>query len=164
MARRFRGESTHRVDQKGRVSIPAPFRRVLEEGDPDWTEGLAPNLVIVYGQQEKNCLEAFSITGMALIEEQISELPYGEDRDRLERAFLTKSTYASVDETGRIVLRQDLRDRIGIADEALFAGMGDRFQIWEPSAYAADQAPIEEAGINPFRLLAEARARAGLGP
>ena len=36
-ARRFRGESVHKVDAKGRVSIPAAFRRVLEDGDPDWT-------------------------------------------------------------------------------------------------------------------------------
>ena len=35
MARRFRGESVHKVDAKGHVSIPAPFRRVLEEGDPN---------------------------------------------------------------------------------------------------------------------------------
>ena len=35
MARRFRGESVHKVDNKGRVSIPAPFRRILEEGDPE---------------------------------------------------------------------------------------------------------------------------------
>ncbi|MCK4861351.1 MAG: cell division/cell wall cluster transcriptional repressor MraZ, partial [Rhodobacteraceae bacterium] len=32
MARRFRGKSVHKVDAKGRVSIPASFRRVLEEG------------------------------------------------------------------------------------------------------------------------------------
>ncbi|MEP4311011.1 MAG: MraZ, partial [Lentilitoribacter sp.] len=30
MARRFRGESDHKVDTKGRVSIPASFRRVIE--------------------------------------------------------------------------------------------------------------------------------------
>jgi len=45
----FRGESVHKVDSKGRVSIPALFRRVLEAADPDWTDGLQPNVVVVYG-------------------------------------------------------------------------------------------------------------------
>ena len=35
MKRRFRGESVNKVDAKGRVSVPAAFRRALEEGDPD---------------------------------------------------------------------------------------------------------------------------------
>ena len=48
--RRFRGEAENKVDSKGRVSIPAPFRRVLEEGDPDWSNGVNPNFVIVYGR------------------------------------------------------------------------------------------------------------------
>ena len=46
MARRFRGEIVQKVDGKGRVSIPAAFRRVLEQGDPEWTEGLRPELVL----------------------------------------------------------------------------------------------------------------------
>ena len=41
--RRFRGEAENKVDNKGRVSIPAAFRRILEEGDPDWSSGLHPN-------------------------------------------------------------------------------------------------------------------------
>ena len=49
MIRRFRGESLHKVDAKGRVSVPAAFRRVLEEGDPDFSRGSSPNFVIVYG-------------------------------------------------------------------------------------------------------------------
>ena len=52
--RRFRGEGHHKVDGKGRVSIPASFRRVLESGDPDWTDGLNPNLVIVYGDHRRS--------------------------------------------------------------------------------------------------------------
>ena len=47
MSRRFRGESIHKVDGKGRVSIPAAFRRVLEEHDPDYALGLNPNLIII---------------------------------------------------------------------------------------------------------------------
>jgi MraZ protein len=162
LARRFRGESTHKVDAKGRVSIPAAFRRVLEEGDPDWTEGLQPQLVIVYGRPGKTCLECFTIRAMEEIDEKISRMPrFSPKREALERLINTKSVYASVDDTGRIVLGQKLRDMIGVADEAVFAGMGDRFQIWEEGAYAADQAELdarfadEAGGVDPFTFLDE---------
>lgn len=164
MARRFRGESTHRVDQKGRVSIPAPFRRVLEEGDPDWSPGGQPNLVISYGQRVRPCLDAFSIRGMEALEEQIARLPHGPDRDLVERMLLTKSVYAAVDDTGRIVLPAKLREQIGLGEEALFAGLGERFEIWEPGAYAAHEARAETANVDPLVVLAEASRRHGLGP
>ena len=64
MARRFRGESDHKVDTKGRVSIPASFRRVIQDGDPDYTDGLAPRLIIVYGGKTRNYLEGFTIEAM----------------------------------------------------------------------------------------------------
>ena len=64
MARRFRGESDHKVDSKGRVSIPASFRRVIESCDPEWTEGLLPRLIIVYGGITRDHLEGFTIEAM----------------------------------------------------------------------------------------------------
>ena len=60
MANRFRGEGIHKVDGKGRVSIPALFRRVLEDCDPEWKEGLNPNLVIVYGGESQKYLEIYT--------------------------------------------------------------------------------------------------------
>ena len=46
---------------------------------------------------------------------------------------------------------------VGLEDEALFAGMGDKFQIWTPEAYAEDEARIAaETGADdadPFELL-----------
>lgn len=166
MARRFRGESTHKVDGKGRVSIPAPFRRVLEEGDPDWKDGLQPQLVIVYGRHSntKKCLLGFSVEGIAKLEEQIDDLPFGEERERIERQLLTKSTYAAVDHTGRIVLTQKLREMLGIEDEAVFAGVGERFEIWEPAAYEAHEGLEDGEPFDAMRTLAEARRKAGLGP
>jgi MraZ protein len=50
----------------------------------------------------------------------------------LERFINTQSTYMQLDETGRIVLSHRLKEKIGIGDEAIFAGMGEKFQIWEP--------------------------------
>jgi MraZ protein len=159
VARRFRGESVHKVDQKGRVSIPASFRRVLEEGDPDWKEGLNPNLVIVYGRPNRRCLECFSIRNMEEIDDMISRLPrFSPAREALERFLNTKSAYAQVDENGRMVLSQRLREMIGLEGEAVFAGMGEKFEIWEPAAYDADQARIDEwmqedGEHDPFALL-----------
>ena len=40
-----------------------------------------------------------------------------------------------LDETGRIVLSNRLKEKIGIKGEAIFAGMGEKFQIWEPKNY-----------------------------
>ena len=46
MVRRFRGEGLNKVDSKGRVSIPALFRRVIEVCDPAWTDGLNPPRIV----------------------------------------------------------------------------------------------------------------------
>ena len=77
MSRRFRGESVHKVDGKGRVSIPAAFRRVLEENDPDYTSGLNPNLIIVYGNSKRTFLEGFSVASINEVDEKIAALPRG---------------------------------------------------------------------------------------
>jgi MraZ protein len=158
--RRFRGESVHKVDQKGRVSVPAPFRRVLEEGDPDWTEGLNPTLVLIYGMPSGNCLEGYTVAGANRLDDKVSRLPqFSKQRLALERLLNTQSVFVQVDENGRIVLTQRLREMFGLETEAYFAGMGERFQIWAPEAYRADMAGIDDwrSGLaedeDPFALL-----------
>jgi len=160
VARRFRGESTHKVDAKGRVSIPAAFRRVLEEADPEWTDGLFPNLVLVYGGKARKFIEGYSIDAMDEVDENISNLPRGsKERRLLEQMFSGQSVQMQVDPTGRLVLSQKLRDKIGITDEAFFIASGDTFQIWEPSAYDAHAAKMEawfdeqDEDVDPLILL-----------
>ncbi|WP_240672010.1 division/cell wall cluster transcriptional repressor MraZ [Tropicibacter alexandrii] len=142
---RFRGEFTNKVDGKGRVSIPAPFRRVLEAGDPDWTDGLNPNFVIVYGDHRRKYLECYTIQEMEDVEDRISRMKRGSQKRRvLERLFSTQSVTTSVDETGRIVLPAKLREKIGISSEAQFASNVDTFQIWDPATYEEELAATEE--------------------
>ena len=47
MARRFRGSEEVKVDAKGRVSIPARFRRVFEASDPDFEPGKRAQMVVI---------------------------------------------------------------------------------------------------------------------
>ena len=145
MAQRFRGESVHKVDSKGRVSIPALFRRVLEAADPDWTDGLQPNVVIVYGGASQKYLECYTINAMDEVDAKISALPRGSKRRRaLERIFNGQALPTQTDDTGRLVLPAHLREKIGITDKAYFSASGDTFQIWEPEAFEARDADIED--------------------
>ena len=139
MVRRFRGESHHKVDAKGRVSIPASFRRVLEAGDPNWTEGLNPELVIVYGDDKRPQLECFTMEAIDDVESRIEKMPRGSKRRKaLQRLYNTQSTQTSVDETGRLVLSAKLRDKLDLDGMAFFAGNGDTFEIWKPETYDAE--------------------------
>jgi MraZ protein len=144
VSRPFRGESVHKVDQKGRVSVPAQFRRALEEGDPDWAPGQNPTFVLIYGIPGSDCLEGYTVEGANRLNDKVARMPsFSQARKLLERLLNTQSVQAQVDENGRIVLSQRLRDKFGLDAEAYFAGMGTHFQIWSPTAYAADMAAIE---------------------
>ena len=145
MAQRFRGESVHKVDGKGRVSIPALFRRVLEASDPEWTDGLSPNLVVVYGGSKQNYLEVYTQEAIAEVDEMIGRMPRGsKERRYMEHMFNGQSISTSVDDTGRLVLSQKIRDKVGITSEAYFKASGDTFQVWAPDAYEAKNADMEE--------------------
>ncbi|WP_411223571.1 division/cell wall cluster transcriptional repressor MraZ [Marivita sp. S2033] len=122
------------------MSIPAPFRRVLEAGDPAWTEGLNPELVVVYGDKRRKYLECYTMQAIEEVDEKIESLPRGSvERRMLQRLFNGQSHPTSVDETGRLVLPAKLRQKIGLTGEAFFIGAGDTFQIWEPETYETEE-------------------------
>ena len=152
--RRFRGEGHHKVDSKGRVSIPASFRRVIEACDPNWQPGNSPELVIVYGDETRNFLECYTMEAIDEVDAKIDRLPRGSmARKMLQRMFHGQSFPTSVDETGRLVLPAKLREKIGLEGEAFFIAAGDTFQIWKPETYETENMSEAEA------WLAEQRAQ-----
>ncbi|RYH07650.1 division/cell wall cluster transcriptional repressor MraZ [Tropicimonas sp. IMCC6043] len=168
MARVFRGQGRHKVDVKGRVSIPAPFRRVIEACDPDWTEGLQPNLVVHYGTASRMgypYIECYTIAAADKFDEDIIEKDPGDpEREFLEDYFNAQSTPATVDDNGRLLLSKDIRDLIGLEGEALFVASGETFKIWKPETYESEMAPQMQSvrdrlgGANPKTLLKRRRS------
>lgn len=125
------------MDGKGRVSIPAPFRRVIQDCDPDWREGLRPNIVIVYGDNRQHWLEVYTMQAIDEIDAQIEDMQRGSpERLWLEELMHGQSIETQIDEDGRLLLPQKLREKIGLRDEAFFISAGDYFKIWTPAAYA----------------------------
>ncbi|MFQ5566228.1 MAG: division/cell wall cluster transcriptional repressor MraZ [Paracoccaceae bacterium] len=136
----FTGSSTHKVDAKGRVSLPASYRKVLE--------GVGSTHVVVLPQmQHPDYHVALSQAGHEKIVEQFEQLKLeGDDRAALARHIVTDARQIPFDDTGRMVLSQDLREQIGLAGEVRFAGQGSYFQLWEPGKCAAYEASLEDRG------------------
>ena len=152
----FRGEFSQKVDGKARVSIPAPFRRVLEAGDPTF-DGSRPKFVMVYGGgTARQFVECYTLAEMKRLEARIRRMPPGTaQRKALERNFITLSQTVEVDEDGRIVLPPKVREKVGLTAEALkdsaeavFAGTLETFQIWRSSDYEAEMAAQEEVDLD----------------
>ncbi len=151
MVRTFRGEFTQKVDGKGRVSIPADFRHELQQGDPAWSEGKAPKFVLVYGDHRRSYLECYTIEAVQQVDEQIADMPRGSiERKMLDKLFHGQSLNLTVDETGRIVLPQRQREKLGLEDQAYFLATGDTFQIWKPETYEVEEVARTEEWLNQF--------------
>jgi MraZ protein len=159
----FIGEHTFKVDGKGRVSIPADFRRELEEGDPLASETGRPRMVIVYGHDAQKQLQVYTYNDYRALAAEIAALPRGSDKRKIMQSLiLNKARPTEVDSDGRLVLPQALRDKIGLDGSAYFGGMGETFEIWKPEVFDAKNtsvttALIEQRGedFDPLSLLNE---------
>ena len=137
LQRYFSGSSTHKIDAKGRLSIPAPYRKVLD-GESQ------PGVVLIPGLRLKPAIEGF---GYGFFEQMAQTLdrmnPLAPATIALANRLMGQARHIQLEDTGRIVLPQDLREMLGNPGEALFVGMGRTFQIWNPEHYAARQAEMD---------------------
>jgi MraZ protein len=159
----FIGEHTFKVDGKGRVSIPADFRHELTEGDPLAAASGRPRMVIVYGHTTQKQLIVYTFDGFKALAEEIRALPRGSKRRKImERMILNLARTTELDNDGRFVLPQMLRDKIQLDGNAYFAGMGETFEIWKPETFDEENAQFAEEwieemgpGADPLSLLDE---------
>ena len=126
---RFVSTFTNKVDAKGRVSIPASFRAVLER------DGYAGG-IYCYPSLDAPALDAGGERLARKIDGLLSGLPdYSDERDELSVALYGDVQILSIDGDGRIVVPQALRAHAGLDSQVTFVGLGDKFQIWAPGAF-----------------------------
>jgi MraZ protein len=141
MWQRFTSSFTNKVDAKGRVSLPAPWRKVLE------ARGADGYVVFVPGFRQKGCLEGYAPDAFEEIARNIERMhPADQRRINLERRVMGQAAPVQIDETGRLALPGQMRARYGLSGEAVFVGMGDRFELWEKGAHDAMLEAMDEDG------------------
>jgi MraZ protein len=130
---RFVSNIVLRLDAKGRVSIPAPFRSVLSR---DGFDGL-----YCYPALDRPAIDAGGNALMAEIESLIGRYaPFSDEREQLAIALYGTSETLKLDGEGRVILPDGLKAHAGISDSVAFVGLGHKFQIWEPGRFRAELA------------------------
>ncbi|HWK45999.1 MAG TPA: division/cell wall cluster transcriptional repressor MraZ [Stellaceae bacterium] len=152
----FLSTIVNKVDRKGRVSVPAPFRSALA--------GQSFNGIVAFRSFK---LDAIECRDMATMEEMAARLDtleqFSEDYDSLATLF-ADSQQLGFDGEGRIMLSQDLIAHAGIGESAAFVGLGSTFQIWEPVAFERHKQAQRERARRTGMTLPPRRAGLGSGP
>jgi MraZ protein len=126
---RFVSTFTNKIDAKGRVSVPASFRAVLER------DGYAGG-IYCYPSLDAPALDAGGQILAQKIDVLLDELPdYSDERDELSVALYGDVHILAFDQDGRIVLPEALRAHAGLSTRVTFVGLGQKFQMWEPARF-----------------------------
>lgn len=123
----------HRLDDKGRVILPARFRERLKSG-----------LVITRGMDR--CLDVWPIAAFEKRVEQVAAQPM-ESRTarRRQRMLLSGAHDDQPDSQGRIVIPAVLRDYAGLERELMVVGNIDRVEIWDLERWETERVEAEDA-------------------
>ena len=145
----FRGNHPTRVDEKGRLKLPADFRGQLE-GGPEAKQ------VFYITSKDGERAEIWPIKAWEAIEAQLAKVP---STNPAKRKFLDVTNYygqmAEMDTQGRVLLPQILRERAGLAADVVVYGAQTYFEVLnrpevekqEQKLTADDLAGLSELGI-----------------
>jgi len=122
----FLGSYVHQLDAKGRLSLPASFRRGATEKP----------LVVV--QVHELALTLYPEETWQRVEERLLELLRRQPESRPYVLGITANAVEVVpDRQGRILIPQRLSTSIGLGESAMLVGVIDRIEVWDPSRFEA---------------------------
>jgi len=129
----FLGTHSPRLDDKGRLILPAKFRDELAEG-----------VVITKGQER--CLYVFPMAEFRRVTEAMSQAPVTQKAVRdYGRVFFASASDEVPDKQGRITVPPALREYAGLTRDCVVIGANTRVEVWDTAAWESYLADREQA-------------------
>ena len=124
----FTGRFRHTIDTKGRLSVPARFRKELAAFD-DARLIVVPNDI---------ALEVYPFEEWERQTRKISELSqFNPEVRKLGRLYISRAADVALDGAGRILLTTDSRQQAGLGKDVLLVGIGRLFfEVWDRTRFA----------------------------
>lgn len=132
----FLGTYAPKLDDKGRIILPAKF----------WDE-LSAGVVVTRGLER--CLFVYSQREFEVLHRKIKEAPVTNKQARdFLRVFLSGASQESPDSQRRVTIPANLREYAGLDRELTVIGAGDRAEIWDTEAWNTYYENVESDFVN----------------
>ena len=123
----FVSQFVNKIDKKGRVSLPSQFRNILPKK--------SNNEIILFKSLKFKSIEGCSSERIDKIADKIEELDiFSDDQDDFSTSIFSEAVPTNLDNEGRFLIPEFLKEYSNLKDEVTFIGQGHYFQIWEPKA------------------------------
>lgn len=132
----FQGASALTLDAKGRMSVPARHREVLQ--------ALAGGQLTLTKHPE-GCLLVFPRPAWETFRDKIAALPMS--AAGWKRIFLGNAQDVEIDGASRVLIAPELRAAAGLTRDVMLLGMGSHFELWDAARYAAHEAEVMQQGM-----------------
>lgn len=124
----FLSTFTNKVDRKGRCSVPSAFRAILSN--------LGHQSFFASPSLDQPAIDCQGPDAVGRLWAQVNTLPqFAKERRSMIYATLSNGIEIPIDPDGRIILPERFRERAGIDESVSFVGIGDAFQLWNPSRF-----------------------------
>jgi MraZ protein len=141
----FYGRFRLKLDAKGRLTLPALYRRSLGTEDGD-----EAGLVLRQGNDGFIQVVPAPVFDELVRSGATGGSGKGPERQWQKRLQLSSIDHASLDPKGRFTVPQALLDENGIAKEVLVLGVGRLMEIWDPDRFfaLAEKREVETAAVD----------------
>jgi len=126
---RFIGTQFQTADSKGRVVLPARFKRLLTPDDQD-------TMVLTVGREQ--CLLLYPLTEWARLAEHLDSMPRSEAKRNAIRAISDNTTELELDTSGRLTVPREFLVPAGIDREVALVGQLRYIELWARGPYERD--------------------------
>jgi MraZ protein len=138
------GRHINKIDTKGRVSVPKPFREALS------ISGLKKRLpartfsgIYVFRSFKYRAIEGCGEEFIQRVVDSLDDLELFSDvQDDLAITLLENTYQLTCDTEGRVLFPPELIEYASLSNEAMFVGRGSRFQVWQPDAYKSHNSKV----------------------
>ncbi len=123
---RFRGRFDYSIDAKGRVNIPAKFRKSLRpEAEETFVICRAPD----------GCLWAYPQDAWEEYEDQLESMPFTKETNKFQRMIQNSLTDSTLDKAGRISISSSQMELAGIKKSVTIIGRRKYLEIWDTAKF-----------------------------